>query len=402
MFPVILHDILLRSHCVDAAILAQAEQLAAQTQVPLVHVLVRYEVVDERKLAHLLSRALQVELIDVSKVDVHPRLLAAVPRYAAERLRVLPIGAKKTAFGECLYLAMSDPSDEETIAVVEKAIGHTVEALVCNDNELSSCFDKRYGVDAEAPVLVGKISTGAEFLTESTAEAMRCMQAVGSATLPQLVAPIDDDNDDPAPPQPTRLRPVSMALAAALAESTAEFSRGPITTVDDVRRILSSECTLETRRHAAEGTQDEALYPKTVEVPSPLIKTPEPSMHWPAGVVVALAMPKGLGADEHAALRTELRELPTDIEFNDDDAAACRTSAGASAVVLLAPRPQSALWRALLDLEDLPERPKIIVLGGDTALQVLSFLDHRGDLPTGARAIAVPVYAALHKVGVLL
>ena len=54
MFPVILHDILLRSHCVDAAILAQAEQLAAQTQVPLVHVLVRYEVVDERKLAHLL------------------------------------------------------------------------------------------------------------------------------------------------------------------------------------------------------------------------------------------------------------------------------------------------------------------------------------------------------------
>ena len=193
MFPVILHDILLRSHCVDAAILAQAEQLAAQTQVPLVHVLVRYEVVDERKLAHLLSRALQVELIDVSNVDVNPRLLAAVPRYAAERLRVLPIGVKKTAYGDRLYLAMSDPSDEETIAVVEKAIGHTVEALVCNDNELSSCFDKRYGVDAEAPVLVGKISTGAEFLTESTAEAMRCMQAVGSATLPQLVAPIDDD-----------------------------------------------------------------------------------------------------------------------------------------------------------------------------------------------------------------
>ena len=83
MFPVILHDILLRSHCVDAAILAQAEQLAAQTQVPLVHVLVRYEVVDGRKLAHLLSRALQVELIDVSYVDVNPRLLAAVPRYAA-------------------------------------------------------------------------------------------------------------------------------------------------------------------------------------------------------------------------------------------------------------------------------------------------------------------------------
>lgn len=427
-------EILVRSHAVEASVLSQAEQVAAQTQAPLVHVLVRYQVVDGGKLARLLSRALHVELIDVGAVDVHPRLLQVIPRYAAERLRVLPIGAKKTPQGERLYLAMSDPSDDETIAVVEKATGRTIEPLVCDDDALSRSFDRHYGAvvvaPVEAPVLVGQISVstevlgrlpGEEFLTESTAEALRFMQPARSAPLPQL-SPLDDDG--PTIEIRQQQRPASLALAAALAEATADSNRGSsrsVATVPEVRGALSREASapiseLAPVTHGLPTTSDgapsmaaswaaasavadlddEALFGETVEVEA--VK----SVDLPPPIRVTLSLPPGLKPSERAALMSELVEMLGPVDIDVDAAAACRSSRGARALVLLAPRPQSALLRALLDLEEDKTRPKIIVLGGDPALRMLAFVDQHADLPDGPRAVAVAVTVALRQVGIRL
>ncbi|MDP2342875.1 MAG: hypothetical protein Q8O67_18100 [Deltaproteobacteria bacterium] len=417
-------EILVRAHALDAGVLAQAEEVAAQTQAPLVHVLVRYQVLDGRKLARLLSRALHVELIDVGAVDVHPRLLQVIPRYAAERLRVLPIGAKKTADGERLYLAMSDPSDDDTIGVVEKATGRTIEPLVCDDDALSRSFDRHYGVAVVAPVvmdtpvLVGQLSQGAEFLTESTAEALRFVQPARGAPLPQL-----DPMDHEAPTIEVRMqqRPASLALAAALAEATADNARGgsrSIPTVPEVRGAVShpnaspvAELSVEAAAptgvsmaarwvaasKSLEDGDDEALFGEpTREVEAVR------SVDLPPPTKVTLALPPGLKPEERASLMNELVELLGPVDVDIDAAAACRSARGARALVLLAPRTASALLRALLDLEEDKDRPKIIVLGGDPALRTLAFVDQHAELPDGPRAIAVAVTVALRQVGVRL
>jgi len=336
-----------------------------------------------------------------------------IPRYAAERLRVLPIGAKKTPDGERLYLAMSDPSDDDTISVVEKATGRTIEPLVCDDDVLSRSFDRHYGVVmaapvvAEAPVLVGQLSQGTEFLTESTAEALRFMQPARGAPLPQL-SPVDDDG-------PTievqRHRPASLALAAALAEATADNartgSRSQPTLAEATGARARSELSVEggssmaarwvAASRSVDDADDEALFGEnTAEVEAVrLVDVPPPTK-------VTLALPPGLKAEERAALMSELVELLGPVDVDIDAAAACRSARGARALVLLAPRTASSLLRALLDLEEDPERPKIIVLGGDPALRTLPFVDQHAELPDGPRAIAVAVTVALRQVGVRL
>ncbi|HEY1099581.1 MAG TPA: hypothetical protein VGF99_11665, partial [Myxococcota bacterium] len=177
-----LRELLLTSRLLDEHTLRQAEAHAAQTQSSLVRVLVAFKVVEARKLARVLSRALSIEVIDVASITIHPRLLELVPRHAAEQLRVLPIGVQHAAHGARLFLAMSDPSNGGTIDIVEKATGYFVEPLVCDDAVLQAALDAHYAA-VEPAVLVGSVVPSADvdhndYLTESTAEALQLLQAV--------------------------------------------------------------------------------------------------------------------------------------------------------------------------------------------------------------------------------
>ena len=99
-------------------------------------------------------------------------------------------------------------------------------------------------------------------------------------------------------------------------------------------------------------------------------------------------------------LRTELRELVGDVDVVFDDVEACHLAVSHQALVLIEPKARSALLRALLDLEELEPRPRIVVLGGDPALRLLAFVDHQADAPQDDRAVAIAVMAALRQAGV--
>ena len=245
-------ELILQARMLDATTLAQAELHAKQTQVPLVRVLVGFNVVDGRKLARLLSRALHFELIDVAAVEIHPRLLEVVPRHAAERLRVLPIGVKQGVGGGRLYLAMSDPADDGVIDLVENATGLVVEALVCDDAVLQASFDKHYGVAVVyAPVLVGDLvgAGNTDFLTDSTADALQLLQVVRSteATHRATSMALGEHTVEMARP-----RPVSMALGEVL---TAKHAR-PV--------FASASHVMPTREQPAFVDNDPTLVPDDV------------------------------------------------------------------------------------------------------------------------------------------
>ncbi len=413
-----LRDLLLSTKTIDATVLAQAEAHAAQTQVQLVHVLVSFKVVEGRRLARLMSRALHYELIDVVAVDIHPKLLEVVPRHAAEAYRILPIGVKQAVVGPKLYLAMADPTNEATVAAVEAATGLQVEALICDDERLQVALEKHYGpLVADAPVLVGDLvgqGHSTEFLTESTAEALRFVQTVRSADVVPL-----SDGDGPTIEislhrRPASLalgpdlivdtkfsRPTSMALGEAVADATAAdvpLPQKPAVTVAtnsplDESTIVPDEDIVRGSHHVVTAPSAPTPRAKTASSSvAPKVKPSSSSSKAPS-VVVATSRKAPL-------LRTELRELVGAVDVVFDDVEACLLAVDHAALVLIEPRARSALLRALLDLEELEARPRIVVLGGDPALRVLAFVDHHADAPTDDRAVAIAVVAALRQAGV--
>jgi hypothetical protein len=392
-----LRDLLLSTRTVDAKVLAQAEAHALQVQRPVANVLVAFNVVDGGRLARLLSRALRYEFIDVTAVEVHPRLLEVVPRHAAERYRVLPIGVKPGANGSLLYLAMSDPTDEQTIQTVESATGLRVEPLVCDDAALQRSFDTHYGVVLNASALVGTLIPEAhapnpEYLTESTAEALRYVQGVRSVEAEPMV----DVTVPRVAKAPTK---APTKLPTALAEVTREMARAgdrPPTVAERLSAL--DEPTLvpgePIESDAPDVSFEEPTDPDRARAPAPILFTPTRSQAADLPRVVVAMTPSS------ATLQDELAGLIGDVVVVDDDVEACRAAVGQAALVLIGAKRRSALLRALLDLEDLPTRPRVIVLGGDPGLRLLACVDHAADAPADQRAIAIAVLAGLRHAGV--
>lgn len=407
---VTLRDLLLRARAVDAAVLAQAEQMAAATSTTLVQVLVHFRVVDPKRIVRLLARATGVEVVDVASVEVHPRVLDLIPRHAAERLRVVPLSIARDPIGERLVVAMSDPSDRATVALIEQATRLRIDAVLCDDSALQQHVERIYAaavpVDA---VVVGDVDPGAGFLTESTTEALAYVKGVvKSADFPDLdplsgdasavdVGHVDDGGDDDtleAARRPTGAAgsAANTALAAALAEATSENTRLPRTlpTMQEVWGALTHPPSILRAPVADDDSDDDAG-----DFNEPTDKAARRSAVATQSSRIIVVLPSGLSKRESDALRGELLDAVGAVDVDDDAVHAARSALGARALVLLAPRPQSSLLRALLDLEEAPGRPAVVILGGDPALRVLGFVTHHGDLPAAPRAIAVAVVAAL-------
>jgi hypothetical protein len=395
-----LRDLLLSTRTVDATVLAQAEAHALQVQRPVANVLVAFNVVDGSRLARLLSRALRYEFIDVMAIEVHPRLLEVVPRHAADRYRVLPIGVKPGVAGSLLYLGMSDPTDEETIRTVETATGLRVEPLVCDDAALQRSLDKHYGLVLNAGALVGTLIADArqpnpEFLTESTAEALRYVQGVRSADEPTVDVNVPRRGVGPPAHQPPEEPTREVARIDVLAEPT-RADDGRVATAPRQRLSALGEPTLVPGEPIEDDEPfDERTDPDRVRAPAPVFFTPTRSQ-------AATDLPRVIVAMHQVSsgLRDELAGLIGDVVVVDDDVEACRMAVGQAALVLVGVSRRSALLRALLDLEDLPTRPRVVVVGGDPGLRLIACVDHAVDEPAEERAVAVAILAGLRHAGV--
>lgn len=395
-----LRDLLLSTRTVDTTVLAQAEAHARQVQRPVVNVLVAFNVVDGGRLARLLSRALRYEFIDIATIEVHPRLLEVVPRHAAERYRVLPIGVKPGVAGSLLYLAMSDPTDEETIGTVEAATGLRVEPLVCDDAVLQRSFDRHYGVVLNAGALVGTLiaeehAPNPEYLTESTAEALRYVQGVRSVEAEPTV-------DVTVPRAAATKAPPMKPMPPALMEATREMPRPGdrmATAVEGLSALgeptlVPGEPIDSDAPDAPDESFEERTDPDRARAPAPIFFTPTRSQAVELPRVVVAMSPVS------STLQDELAGLIGDVVVIDDDVAACKAAVGHAALVLIGAQRRSALLRALLDLEDLPTRPRVVVFGGDPGLRLLACVDYAADAPTDLRAAAVAILAGLRHAGV--
>lgn len=148
----VLEELLLRARLVDAARMRKAKEISGDTGCTLAHALVKLGFVTDRGLATLLSQALNLRVVDPSRVEVDGSALATLAGSVAYRLRVLPVRVRSTAEGEFIYVAMSDPTDRAAVHEVEASTGREVIPAVAEERSLERALRRVYATESLQPV----------------------------------------------------------------------------------------------------------------------------------------------------------------------------------------------------------------------------------------------------------
>ena len=196
-------DLLLEMGLLDEATLdaALAEQKLSGRRLP--RILGEKRVLDEERLTKAVAAKLGLEVVNVSSLKIHERVLALIPAAIALRYGVLPIAIKRANGAEYLYLVMADPLDADAISEVQRVTGRQVRVL------MGTATDVDTAIDAQYRAIQGK----------HVAPMPPATQPPPPQPPPQLVPPAKQPNlqavrkSDPAIPAPRQVkRPISQGL----------------------------------------------------------------------------------------------------------------------------------------------------------------------------------------------
>jgi len=83
----------------------------------------------------------EVKSVDLSNLSVPPTVLAMVPKSIARENAVIPIGEERGG----LRIAMSNPSDFETMTKLQFILGRDILLAVAPEEQILAAIDRHYG-----------------------------------------------------------------------------------------------------------------------------------------------------------------------------------------------------------------------------------------------------------------
>ncbi|MEO7298697.1 MAG: ATPase, T2SS/T4P/T4SS family [Verrucomicrobiota bacterium] len=101
------------------------------------------------------------ELISFADLRLSDEVIAAVPRHIAKRYRAVPV----SKHGTSLTIALSDPSDLDTIDSLQRALNVDIELRIATDEDLDNALNKYYGAADDS------VSKAIQDITESEVDA---------------------------------------------------------------------------------------------------------------------------------------------------------------------------------------------------------------------------------------
>ena len=142
---------------------AQVEEaLALQKQdrsKRLGEILLDYEYITEEQLLVALSKRLNLEIADFTRIEVDLLAAAQVPKALAVRYRILPLGFK----GGRALLVVNDPLDVYGIEDIKALMGMPAELLLGKKEELLKALNKAYGeLDSRRAIEAANMSVAQE------------------------------------------------------------------------------------------------------------------------------------------------------------------------------------------------------------------------------------------------
>ena len=139
-----LGKLLVEMQLVEEQALKQALSKEDTGSLPLGRVLSQKRLIDEPKMISALSRKLGLEVADIENARIHPQVVELVPGYIAAVSCLMPVGLRRTAQSDILYVAMSDPLDYEAMAEVKRASGKVVKVLIASARSIDNAIETYY------------------------------------------------------------------------------------------------------------------------------------------------------------------------------------------------------------------------------------------------------------------
>ncbi|MDB6054957.1 MAG: pilB 1, partial [Verrucomicrobiales bacterium] len=87
------------------------------------------------------------EFVNLGDVRLSDEVIAAVPRHIAKRYRAVPISKS----GNTIAVAVTDPSDLDTIDSLQRSITGDIEFKVAMDEDIDLALNKYYGAGDDTP-----------------------------------------------------------------------------------------------------------------------------------------------------------------------------------------------------------------------------------------------------------
>lgn len=126
---------------------AQARQEAADSEefVDAVDILKKKGIVQEQELLAMLAQQYGMELLDLSHYDIPEEVIAAMSGDIALHYRVVPV----MKHDNLLTIAMSDPTDMETLDTLRYLLGGDVDAVIAPQRQIDLQIAKHYSDETE-------------------------------------------------------------------------------------------------------------------------------------------------------------------------------------------------------------------------------------------------------------
>lgn len=141
-----LGDLLLSVGLINEEQLNHALQLQKETKERLGTLLIDRGVITEKQLIEALQMQLGIEFVDLSKIDIDPRMSAQVPKNIARKYGVVPVRLEK----DSLYLAMKDPMNFMAIEEAKTASRKRVIPMISTSNSIDRAIMNLYGNEGVA------------------------------------------------------------------------------------------------------------------------------------------------------------------------------------------------------------------------------------------------------------
>lgn len=114
---------------------------ASEGKLDIIEALQELEYVDENELLALLAQQYGLDTLDLNGYQIPPEVLEAVPPSVAKQYRIIPV----MKHDDMLTVAMSDPTDMETLDSLRYVLKCDVDAVISSKDQIKKLFDHHYG-----------------------------------------------------------------------------------------------------------------------------------------------------------------------------------------------------------------------------------------------------------------
>lgn len=133
-------EIVLTKLNVDANVLKEAEVLARQKSILLVHALIRMKAADSNKLLAAWAHAFHLKIADLDVMDIPVDIINLIPDQLARQARAIPIDR----VGNNIIVAVENPQDLHTVNLLQLKTGYLLKTVLSSEEKISNAINRYY------------------------------------------------------------------------------------------------------------------------------------------------------------------------------------------------------------------------------------------------------------------